>query len=72
MYPNPANNRLNLEGLENVKVISLLDVTGKVVFNKANISENTLTIDLSNVGKGMYFIQLETEENISSYKIIKN
>jgi hypothetical protein len=71
IYPNPARNILNVTGLENVKEVSLIDVTGKVVFNTVNLTETNLTIDLTAISKGMYFLQIQTITNIESHKVIK-
>ena len=72
IFPNPAKNILNVVGLENVKQVSLLDVTGKAVYNSTIIENNKLMIDLTNVSKGMYFLQVQTENNIESHKVIKH
>ncbi|PCJ01163.1 MAG: hypothetical protein COB15_01635 [Flavobacteriales bacterium] len=72
IYPNPVKNILNVVGLNDVKEIALLDVTGKRVFYSKQITDNNLIIDLTDVSKGMYFLQVQTENNLESYKVIKN
>jgi hypothetical protein len=71
IFPNPVNNLLNVEGLDNTIRISLIDVTGKLVYNNLDVKTNTLSIDLSVVMKGMYFLQIVTNEELKSYKIVK-
>ena len=71
IYPNPANNILNVNGLKSVKEVSLIDVTGKVVYHNSKLQSESLTIDLSNILKGMYFLQVKTDNDLKSFKIIK-
>ncbi len=72
VYPNPTNNILYIDGLDNVLQIELLDVTGKVIYSSRNLTQNKLNIDLTNASKGLYFLQLETSEGIESFKVVKN
>ncbi len=57
VYPNPSNGTLFIKG-ENINArVSILDVTGKIVFEK-NISGNNSEIKL-NQSYGVYFIKIE-------------
>ena len=71
IFPNPTNNIVNVSGLENAQQLTLLDVTGKVVYNNTSISANNITIDISAASKGLYFLQIKTDSGIESYKIVK-
>ncbi|MDF1673255.1 MAG: S8 family serine peptidase [Vicingaceae bacterium] len=71
IFPNPTNNIVNVSGLENAQQLTLLDVTGKVVYNNTSISTNNITIDISAASKGLYFLQIKTDSGIESYKIVK-
>lgn len=71
IYPNPTNNVINITGLEDVQQLSILDITGKVVYNNKIISTNNLSIDISEASKGLYFLQIKTANGIDSYKIVK-
>lgn len=76
LYPNPVKDVLNVVYSEtnNVKGISLLDVSGKVVnwFN-ANTSGNQTNINVEMIPAGLYFIQLlnSNSEIIAVKKFVK-
>ncbi len=53
LYPDPANNELNIEGTDASKVI-ITDVTGKVITEQVCINGNAV-IDLHGLQHGVYF-----------------
>jgi len=53
-----------------VQKLKVSDNTGKTVFEKTNVQQNE-TINLAGFANGIYIIILETENGISSSKIIK-
>lgn len=67
VYPNPANDQLMIKGLENanLKVVSL---NGQVVLEQNNFNGGTL--DISNLSKGVYFVNLVLDNNQKVYKKI--
>jgi len=65
--PNPANNSINILSSNNIEEVSVFDVNGKkIVFDK-----NTITIDVSILLKGMYFLKIKTDQGEFSRKFIK-
>ena len=71
IYPNPTNGMLKLDFAGNqVQKLKVSDNTGKTVFEKTNVQQNE-TINLAGFANGIYIIILETENGISSSKIIK-
>ncbi|PCJ00451.1 MAG: hypothetical protein COB15_02785 [Flavobacteriales bacterium] len=68
IYPNPVSSQLTLNTSEQIKSISILDITGKIL--KTVIPTNN-TIDVSNFTQGIYFLQIQTEKGISNSKFIK-
>jgi hypothetical protein len=70
IYPNPAINNLNIEGINgnfNYKIINLL---GQVELN-GSIKNIDNTIDISTLKPSTYLINLETESGSKMYKFIK-
>ena len=73
-YPNPFNNQLNFRIAakdKNVK-IKILDTKGAVKYAKdmfTNDGEIKLSLQLS---KGIYFMQVFFDNNVSTYKVIKH
>ncbi len=70
LFPNPTVDNINfsLPGLENTAV-RVMDVNGRTVLNTVISSENS--IDVSGLRSGAYFVQLEVEKKLVSYKFVK-
>lgn len=66
LFPNPSNERINIQFRSSQSkdvVIKLVSMTGKVIYtlNESNFSGNFLrSIDVSNYSKGIYCLQLAT------------
>lgn len=67
IIPNPANNIININGLQNAN-IQIFDLTGKLFLEIKN--SNNL-IDVSNFSNGIYIIKIETADGILKKKFIK-
>jgi len=72
--PNTKELMINLLGLDSDNPplkIEVLDLLGKVVFSKNLESENsTLSVDLANLSKGVYFVQITTRRGLIKTRII--
>ncbi len=73
IYPNPTSNNLNLSFENNqenasIKIISIL---GQTVLEKQNLSGNNLSLDVSNLAKGIYILELYDGFSVSKAKFIK-
>ena len=77
VFPNPTKGELTLQlaqVLEGSASVSIMDISGKLI-EKQQISatDNTITLSLSHLVSGVYFIQLTTEKGQSSVvKICKS
>ncbi len=69
LYPNPANSTLNIVGIENCN-IDIYDIYGKLVKNFSETSN--LTIDISDLSNGLYFVNIKNDNGIKTLKFIKN
>ena len=74
IYPNPSNGIFNITGEFNSSsniIITVSDITGKVVLNKElnNVSILNQEIDLKNNNKGIYFIKINNDEKVATYKV---
>ncbi len=73
VYPNPTNNKLNVETLDSLKEVSISDFTGKVVFYNKDVRNKKLSIDISMFSSGLYIVKVVLDNGeIVSKKIIKN
>ncbi|MCX6181253.1 MAG: DM13 domain-containing protein [Bacteroidetes bacterium] len=58
LYPNPANEILNINiSNANAHSISITDVTGKILLNEI-LSENKKQVDVSKFTEGLYFVRI--------------
>lgn len=63
VYPNPAEGIVNVtaEGLQDITVI---DMMGRVV-SQTSASQSAMTVDLSNIPSGLYFLRVTTENGVA-------
>ena len=70
VYPNPVVDFLSINTKERIKVVTITDITGKLISNvKFNSKENK--VDFSDLASGVYIVKIETEKGIKSFKVIK-
>ena len=70
VFPNPTTGIININSDVAVSV-SIVDVTGKVVFTANNITKEN-SINLSGLQKGMYLAKITTANATTTEKIILN
>ena len=56
MYPNPANDKVTIEG-KNLSSIELYNALGVMVHREKEIINHTVTINTSSFGRGLYFVR---------------
>jgi uncharacterized delta-60 repeat protein len=78
IYPNPTSNDLTMDYLlpkpENVK-INLMNIAGQIIYAEqinALAGKNKTTISLTEQAAGIYYLQIITNENIVTKKVVKN
>lgn len=67
VYPNPATDFVNIDSKDNIKSIRIFELSGKTIDAKLKGK----TVDIKNLPKGIYILNIETENGIISKKIIK-
>lgn len=70
VFPNPTQDQLNFQSPEQ-GTLSVLDLSGRTVLTSA-ASKGQNTIDVSSLPDGIYLLQLQTENSISSARFVKN
>lgn len=74
LYPNPTNGLINIAGtdISNIKEISIFNQLGQRVMNLNASQLNNNSFDISDLNKGIYFVQLKDNSNNSkTMKIVK-
>ena len=71
VYPNPAENNLTLQILDesNDNYLELIDLNGVVVY-QAEITNSITNIELNNYAKGVYFIRVVNDNGAAIKKVI--
>lgn len=71
-YPNPANNNINIQNTQEVEMVTIKTIQG-IILRQIEVSgENTLSINISDLRSGMYFIELLTKyKTIETSKFVK-
>ena len=71
IYPNPASNQLTIENTNSlIRSIRLYDLSGKTIQKVSNINQYQITIPLSEVQQGLYFISVTCDEGVLTKKVI--
>lgn len=73
--PNPTSNRVKVSGLsdfENQVDLRLVDVNGKsVVQQSKTVTNGELSIDISTLPNGLYFLRIDNGTKVANAKVIK-
>ena len=73
VYPNPTRNQaiLKVAGLQSDAKIVISDLQGRILSEKViNASQTEITLDLSKMTSGVYYLRLITDKAISTQKLI--
>jgi hypothetical protein len=70
LFPNPANDILNIRGIEGATKVKVVDLIGKLVVEKTINNNNQLNV--SSLNNGVYLITIETDNLKETHKFTKN
>ena len=70
MYPNPATTSLTVALLKGEGALTIYNIVGEKVFTTKIINTQT-EIDVGNLPKGMYFVEVRTEKGVRRKKVVK-
>lgn len=71
-YPNPFNNQIIIENLNNKNwIIYISDLNGRFINVKSVINENKIIISTENINKGVFFLRIISSSSLYSYKMVK-
>lgn len=74
IYPNPCSRELHYTFSEKNATgpitCRLLDLTGKVLLEKQNVTGSSGSLDLGRISEGMYIFEIRSRESISSKKLM--
>jgi hypothetical protein len=71
LYPNPCTTQFTAYfGTNSVKSIKLVDMSGAILIHKEWNGDETQTINIGSLRKGVYVVQIETDEKVINRKLL--
>jgi hypothetical protein len=71
VYPNPTEGMLNINNPSSDNFsYEIYNICGKIVASRHNLTGSTIQIDLSNLAKGVYLVNVRTAEKTEKHKLI--
>ncbi len=71
IYPNPADDFINISANNEITAITITDVAGKELRFYSHINDEKTTISVKNLVKGTYFVRVTTQDRVILRKFIK-
>lgn len=72
VYPNPVTEKISITSNSAVTALEIIDLTGKVVLSRKFITgSKKITVDMSNINKGIYFIKSYSNNKSYTGRILK-
>ena len=72
IYPNPVSDRIFIEAETEIEEVVVYDIYGRHQVTETPSHQGNLSIDLSNLKSGIYFVKINTEKGNIVRRIIKN
>ncbi len=72
IYPNPASNLVFVSGIEKIHSITILNLTGQILWEDINVGWTEKEIDISALAEGLYILNIGLEKSQLTFKFIKN
>lgn len=69
VYPNPANNRLNITMNDKINSVKIFNISGQMIFNK-NYASESVQLDVSQFESGIYIMQINDGKSTKNQKLI--
>ena len=72
VYPNPVNDRIFIEAETEIEEVVVYDIYGRHQVTETPSRQGNLSIDLSDLKSGIYFVKINTEKGNIVRRIIKD
>ncbi|MBC7412484.1 MAG: T9SS type A sorting domain-containing protein [Bacteroidia bacterium] len=72
IYPNPATNAVIIDVVPTIQDLKIYNMLGEIIYNSTKIETTKLHINTSNLSKGMYTVQVSTNDKMTTKKLIIN
>ena len=73
IFPNPTKNIVTIDfsKINGDVNFTLTSVEGRIIKQQQNVTEQTISIDLSNESKGIYLLKVDNNSSVNVYKIVR-
>lgn len=74
VFPNPANEQVTVysEKPMNAATITLVGLDGKVLLSKTGVTGTSAELNIANLSKGLYFMEINNQGDISRKRLLKD
>ena len=72
MFPNPSNGSVNLITRLDNTIITVSDITGKLIMSETALSAGKTVIELEDLPNGIYSVRFQHEDGVSTKKLVLN
>jgi len=69
VYPNPANDVVNIVSTNDIKTIEVLNYIGQMIYTNNNVSLKKVQLNVTSFKTGVYFVKITTTSGIKTTKI---
>ena len=71
--PNPANDKIIVSSEKLIEEVSIYNITGVMLGQQAtDYGQQALSIDVTNLNSGVYFVKIKTDEGVVTKRFVKN
>jgi hypothetical protein len=70
IYPNPTNGEFYISTIANAVSVTVYSVDGKVIINNLKVNDSNESINLGNVENGVYFVEVTSDSNKETIRLI--
>jgi len=68
LYPNPAKDQLIIQAGQQIRYVSIADLSGRVIFTES-VGDTMARMQVSGLQSGLYIISIHTEESVTVRKL---
>ena len=72
IYPNPSNGQFNVRANQTITSATVFDLNGKVIRSINSINQNDFSFDINENDTGIYLLQINTNTEIITKRLIKH
>lgn len=74
VYPNPSSSLVTISGNNMpIRKVGIIDINGRAIRTEIpSIASNEMTLDISSLNTGVYFLVIDTEQGNAVKKLVKN